>query len=63
MLQIKNKCPDLQDRPKIYSSEIAKSDMLDAVNETVEEMVLSNINASQFIGLIINESTDITIHK
>ena len=40
-----------------------KSEMLDAVNETVEEMVLSDINASTFIGLIIDESTDITIHK
>ena len=62
-LEAKNKCPDLENKSKIYSSEESKSEMLDAVNETVEGMVLSDINASTFIGLIIDESTSITIHK
>ena len=62
-LQAKNKGPDLQDKSKIYSNKESKNEMLDAVNETVEEMMLSDINASTFIGLITDESTDITIYK
>ena len=62
-LQIKNKCPDLQDSKKLYSSEEAKTEILDSINETLEEKVDSDINDSEFIGLIIDESTDVTINK
>ena len=33
-LQIKNKCPDLQDSKKLYSSEEAKTEILDSIIET-----------------------------
>ena len=62
-LQIKNKCPDLQDNKKLYSSEEVKIEMLDAINHILEEKVDCDIANSEFIGLIIDESTDVTFHK
>ena len=62
-LQVKNECPHFQDKKKIYTSEEAKIEMLDSVNDTIEEVILADINSSQFLGLIVDESTDITIHK
>ena len=62
-LQVKNKCPDLQDSIKLYTSEEVKTEMLNAINQILEEKVDSDINNSEFIGLIIDESTDVTVHK
>ena len=62
-LQQKNECPHLQDDSKIYTSETARNEMLDCVNDTIEEGILEDINSSQFLGIIADESTDITIHK
>ncbi|KAL3878396.1 hypothetical protein ACJMK2_030752 [Sinanodonta woodiana] len=38
-------------------------DMLEAINSTLEEVVDTNMNNSEFLGLIIDESTDVTVHK
>ena len=38
-LQIKNKCPDLQEHKKLYTSEEIKMDMLEAINSTLEEYI------------------------
>ena len=62
-LQKKNQCPDLQQEEKIYTSETAKTEILTAINDTIEEKVDCEINNSEFIGLIIDESTDVTVHK
>ena len=62
-LQKKNECPHLQDNSKIYTGEQARVEMLDYVNDTIEEGILADINSSQFLGIITDESTDITIHK
>ena len=62
-LQIKNKCPDLQEEKKLYTSEEAKTEILDAINDVLEQSVDCDINNSEFIGLIIDESTDVTVHK
>ena len=48
-----------QDKKKLYSSERAKSEILDTINATLEEKVVCDIDNSEFIGLI----TDVTVHK
>ncbi|XP_045187536.2 zinc finger protein 862-like [Mercenaria mercenaria] len=62
-LQVKNKCRDLQDPTKLYTGEDSKTELLDAINATLEEKIDQNIAQSEFIGLIIDESTDITVFK
>jgi hypothetical protein len=37
--------------------------LLDAINSTLEEKINQNISQSDFIGLIVDESTDITVFK
>ena len=37
--------------------------MMDAINNILEEKVDCDINNSDFIVLIIDESTDVTVHK
>ena len=37
--------------------------MLNAINHTLEEKVNSDIDSFELIGLIVDESTDVTIHK
>lgn len=61
--QVLNKCPDLQDVSKLYTSEESKMEMLDAINGTIEESIDNDIRYSDYLGLIVDESTDITIHK
>ncbi|KAL3885404.1 hypothetical protein ACJMK2_025467 [Sinanodonta woodiana] len=38
-LQIKNKCPDLQEHKKLYTNEEIKMDMLETINSTLEEYI------------------------
>ena len=47
-LQVKNECPHFQDKKTIYTSEQAKTEMLDCVNDTTEEVILADINLSVF---------------
>ena len=37
--------------------------MLDAINYILQEKVDCDTTNSEFIGLIIDESTDVTVHK
>ena len=62
-LQQQNDCPHLQDKSKIYTSERVKMEMLEAINDTIVEEIDTNLNSSKFLGIIVDESTDITIHK
>lgn len=62
-LQTRKNCPDFQDKSKIYTREESRMEMLDSVNDTIEETICRNIHSSDYLGLIIDESTDITIHK
>ena len=61
-LQVLNKWPNLQDVSKLYISEESKMEMLDAINTTIEESIDKDICYSDYLGLIVDESTDITIH-
>ena len=38
-------------------------EMLDAINATIEKSIDNDIRYSDYLGLIVDESTDITIHK
>ena len=62
-LQRFNGCPDLQDTTKFYTSHTSQTDMIDSINQTVGDSILRDISYSQQLGLIIDETTDITVHK
>ena len=62
-LQRQNDCPHLQDKSKLYTSEGTKMEMLSAINETIVEEIDSNLRSSKFIGIIVDESTDVTVYK
>ncbi|CAC5392889.1 unnamed protein product [Mytilus coruscus] len=62
-LQRVNGSPDLQDTTKYFTSHQSQTDMVDAINDSVEDTILRDINFSHQLGLIIDETTDITVHK
>lgn len=47
----------------MYTSHKAHLDFLAATNQTIEETVDSRIRALQFVGLVVNESTDVEVYK
>ena len=54
----------VQGYPKnIYTSEESKTELLDAIKATLDENLTENLQQSDYIGLILDESTDITVHK
>ena len=61
--QRENGCPSLQDTKTIYIGHAAHEDMLDVINDTIVENVQKDIDSSDFVGIIIDETTDIGIHK
>ena len=63
VLSLQIKCHDLQDNKKVYSSDQVKIEMLDAIKYILEEKVDCGITNSELNGLIIDESTDVTVHK
>ncbi|XP_060584079.1 uncharacterized protein LOC132740235 [Ruditapes philippinarum] len=51
-LQVKNNCPGLQNPKKIYTSEESKTELLDAINATLDENLTENLHKSDYIGLV-----------
>ncbi|XP_052280830.1 zinc finger protein 862-like [Dreissena polymorpha] len=62
-LQRINGCPDLQDKSAIYTGSGTQDEMLDYIDQHVQLAVLEDVKFSDFVGIIIDETTDITIHK
>ena len=48
---------------KFYTSHPPQTDMLDAINNAVEEDILADIHSTPLLGLIIDETTDVSIYK
>ncbi|XP_053372932.1 zinc finger protein 862-like [Mercenaria mercenaria] len=61
--KVKNNCPGLQNPKKLYTSEEAKMELIDAIDSTLDDYLTQNLQQSEYIGLILDESTDITVHK
>ncbi|XP_053390192.1 zinc finger protein 862-like, partial [Mercenaria mercenaria] len=61
--RVKNNCPGLQNPKKLYTSEEAKMELIDAIDSTLDDYLTQNLQQSEYIGLILDESTDITVHK
>ncbi|XP_060573718.1 zinc finger protein 862-like [Ruditapes philippinarum] len=62
-LQRENGCEVLQDKSTIYTSNEAHDQMIDAINEHISDLVKADILSSDFVGVIVDETTDISIHK
>ena len=62
-LQRLNRCPDLQEPANFYTSHGAQTDMIDSINQSVEDSILRDISYSKQIGIIVDETTDITVNK
>ncbi|XP_053373059.1 zinc finger protein 862-like [Mercenaria mercenaria] len=62
-LQQLNNCRDLRDHATIYSSSTTHDEMLDAISEVIEESVNADILSSDFVGIILDETTDLTVNK
>ncbi|CAJ0841243.1 4777_t:CDS:2 [Entrophospora sp. SA101] len=52
--------PDISDKSFSYSNEIAGNDMLAALSEVISEKIWNELSG---VGVIIDESTDITTTK
>ena len=62
-LQALNNTPGFQDPKRLYTSYCSHLDLVKAINITVEEKVDENLHNSPFIGLVIDESTDVAVYK
>ena len=62
-LQTLNNTPGFQDQRRLYTSYCSHLDLLTAINATVEEKIDENLRESPFIGLVIDESTDVSVYK
>ena len=62
-LQTLNGTPGFQDTKRLYTSHCSHLDLLAAINATIEEEVDHKLQASPFIGLVIDESTDVAVYK
>ena len=62
-LQALNGTPGFQDPKCLYTNYCSHLDLLAAINVTVEEKVDQNLQESPFIGLVIDESTDVAVYK
>ena len=60
-LQQANGCPSVQG--KTYSHHSSTSEMQDCIAKTLEKEALSDIDKSPFIGVMIDESVNVTVEK
>lgn len=58
-------CEDVADMPKkMYSHHACQDEFLDCISDVLMEELKDKLNQSDFIGIMIDESTDISIsHK
>ena len=62
-LQTLNGTPGFQETNRLYMSHCSHLDLLAAINTTIEEEVDHKLQASPFIGLVIDESKDVALYK
>ena len=55
--------PGFQDPSCLYTSHTSHLDMIDAISSVIEEEIDNKIQNSPFVGLVIDESTDVSVYK
>lgn len=48
---------------EVYTSGTSQGEMLEAINDIITEDVDNKLRDSKFIGIIVDESTDVSVHK
>lgn len=62
-LQREKGCSALQDKTTVYTSSDTHDEMIDGIDANIQEMNKTNQMISDHVGVTVNETTDITIHK
>ena len=61
-LQALNHTPGFTDS-KVYTSHQSHLELLDAINETIQGNLVAKLHSSPFLGIVIDESTDVAMYK
>lgn len=62
-LQHDNGCKSLKDEKTIYASRASHNQIISAIDSHIQDIVNSDPLSSDFVGINLDETTDITVHK